>query len=88
MKLTLSLQPGNKLQLPMEIDDDKAALMTVADFKGKIMEFNSSKPAEQLHVVYGSTILDDGCLLAKYGIKDGDTIKFLFAAVQSGSGKV
>ena len=38
MKLTLSLQPGNKLQLPMEIDDDKAALMTVADFKGKITQ--------------------------------------------------
>ena len=84
MKLILSLQPGNKLQIPMEIGNKEFASLTVADFKAKIMELNSSKSIDQLHVVFGSSILEETCLLSKYGIKDGDIVKYLFAEVRLG----
>ena len=85
MKLILSLQPGSKVNVPIELGEEELVSLTVADFKAKIMKMNSSKPADQLHVVFGSSILEDECLLTKYGIKDGDTVKYLFAEVRHGA---
>ena len=84
MKLILSLQPGNKLQIPLEIPEDEVQSMTVADLKEKIMSFNKTKKIEELHVVYKSQILDDGDAFSNYNIADGETVKFLFAPILKG----
>lgn len=85
MKLILSLQPGNKLQIPLEISEDEVQSMTVADLKEKIMSFNKTKKIEELHVVYKSQIFDDADMFSKYNVADGDTLKFLFAPILKGA---
>ena len=85
MKLILSLQPGNKLQIPLEIPEDEVQSMTVADLKEKIMSFNKTKKIEELHVVYKSQILDDSDAFSNYNITDGETLKFLFAPILKGA---
>ena len=85
MKITLSLQPGNKLALPLELPDDVFPTMTVRDLKGLIMEMNASKDASHLHCIHKQKILDDGDLLTSYELSDGDVVKYLFAEERKGT---
>ncbi len=84
MKITLSLQPGNKVQIPLEIPDEELKALTVLNLKEKIMELNKQKKLEELHVVYGSTILDDDKIFMEYNVTEGSIVKFLFAPVMKG----
>ena len=86
MKVVLELQPGKKVQLPLEIPDEELPTFTVAVLKARIMELNTSKAADELHVVHKSSILEDEKLLSEYNVQDGDTIKYLFAPVLKGQG--
>ena len=38
MKLILSLQPGSKVNVPIELGEEELVSLTVADFKAKIMQ--------------------------------------------------
>ena len=86
MKVLLELQPGKKVQLPLEIPDEELPTYTVAVLKARIMELNTPKTADELHVVHKSSILEDKKLLSEYNVQDGDKIKFLFAPVLKGQG--
>lgn len=84
MKITLSLQPGNKLALPLELPDDKVSTMTVRDLKGLVMEMNASKDPNHLHCIHKQKILEDGELLTSYGLREGDIVKYVFAEERKG----
>ena len=75
MKITLSLQPGNKVQIPLEIPDEELKALTVLNLKEKIMELNKQKKLEELHVVFGSTILDDDKIIHSSGKVRIDSLK-------------
>ena len=84
MKITLSLQPGNKVQIPLEIPDEELKALTVLNLKEKIMKLNKQKKIEELHVVFGSTILDDDKIFMEYNVTERSIVKFLFAPVMKG----
>ena len=42
------------------------------------------KKLEELHVVFGSTILDDDKIFMEYNVTEGSIVKFLFAPVMKG----
>ena len=85
MKNTLSLQPGSKLALPLELPDEAVPSMTVRELKARIMAMNASKDAAMLHCIHKNKILEDDKLIASYGICSGDVVKYLFAEEKKGS---
>ena len=87
MKVNLTLQPGNKMELPMDIPSEEVATLTVLHLKEKIMALNKTKKIEELHLIHGSTILDDEKLFTDYNVVEGGTIKFLFAPVMKGESR-
>ena len=53
MRITLSLQPGSKVALPLELPDEAVPSMTVRELKARIMAMNASKDAAMLHCIHG-----------------------------------
>ena len=47
MKINLTLQPGNKMELPMDIPSEEVATLTVLQLKEKIMVLNKTKKIEE-----------------------------------------
>jgi uncharacterized ubiquitin-like protein YukD len=84
MRITLSLQPGSKVALPLELPDEAVPSMTVRELKARIMAMNASKDAAMLHCIHRQKILEDDALVASYGIQDGDVVKYLFAEEKKG----